>query len=90
MKGHNGRIWIVALTVMCGACTSTPNDTGVEGQLPGKASRSATGASPSPAYALGEFPGFPDGALSGLVAEALQAALDTEIEAGTFTGSRPR
>jgi D-alanyl-D-alanine carboxypeptidase len=31
-------------------------------------------------------PDFPEGTLSGSVAEALQATLDSEIEAGTFTG----
>jgi D-alanyl-D-alanine carboxypeptidase len=35
---------------------------------------------------LGEFPPFPDGPLPGTTAEALQAALDTTVEDGAFTG----
>ncbi len=52
----------------------------------GSSTPEVTEASPSPTYALGGFPDFPEGALSGSAAEALQAALDAEIEAGTFTG----
>lgn len=47
-------------------------------------------ADPTPdatrAYALGEFPPFPDQPLPGSTAEALQAALDAAIEDGDFNG----
>lgn len=82
------------LALVAAACGSSAPETGsgeapttIASQPPATASgATATEASPSPTYALGEFPDFPEGALSGSVAEALQAALDAEIEAGTFTG----
>ena len=45
-----------------------------------------TGPDTQRSYALGEFPPFPDGALPGSTAEALQAALDAAVEDGTFIG----
>jgi D-alanyl-D-alanine carboxypeptidase len=45
-----------------------------------------TGSDTQRSYALGEFPAFPDGALPGSTAEALQAALDATVEDGTFIG----
>lgn len=42
--------------------------------------------SASPTYALGDFPPFPDRALPGSTAEALQAALDAAVEEGGLTG----
>lgn len=66
------------LALLAAACSSSAPETG--------SSAVTTEASPSPTYALGTFPDFPGGALPGSVAEALQAALDSEIEAGTFTG----
>jgi CubicO group peptidase (beta-lactamase class C family) len=43
-------------------------------------------SSPARVYALGEFPESPDGALPASTAEALQAALDSVVEDGTFNG----
>ena len=82
------------LALVAAACGSSAPETGsseapttIASQPPATASSAITSeASPSPTYALGEFPDFPEGALSGSVAEALQATLDAEIEAGTFTG----
>ena len=81
------------LALVAAACGSSDPETGsseapttTASQPTATASSAATEASSSPTYALGEFPDFPEGALSGSVAEALQSALDAEIEAGTFTG----
>jgi D-alanyl-D-alanine carboxypeptidase len=81
------------LALVAAACVSSDPETGssesptTTGSQPAAMGTGvATGASPPPTYALGEFPDLPHGALSGSVAEALQSALDAEIEAGTFTG----
>ena len=43
-------------------------------------------ASPTPIFALGEFPPFPDEPLPGSTAVALQAALDVTVEEGELNG----
>lgn len=81
------------LALVAAACGSSDPEIGsseapatTASQPTATASRATSGASPSPTYALGEFPDLPGGALSASVAEALQSALEAEIEAGTFTG----
>lgn len=85
MRSHFGRISVLALVVaLVGCAPTTPS--GAESRASVEPSAATTEASPSPTYELGEFPDFPEGAFSGSVAEALRAALDAAIEAGTFTG----
>jgi D-alanyl-D-alanine carboxypeptidase len=69
------------LALVSAACSAS--------SVPGTAPPGGTteeGSDASRTYALGEFPEFPDGALPGSIAKALQAALDTAVEEGTFTG----
>ena len=69
------------LTFMIAACSNSAS--------PATAPREATadtGGDAPRAYALGEFPPFPDEPLQGSTAAALQAALDAAVEDGTFVG----
>jgi CubicO group peptidase (beta-lactamase class C family) len=75
-----GSIRVVSVVALVGAaCSSTPTTAPRE-------SGAGTGPDTTPTYALGEFPPFPEGALAGSTAEALQAALDAVVEEGTFLG----
>lgn len=88
MRDRHGRILASALLVaLVGCAPTTPSGTETAPSVEASGTTVAS-ASPtaSPSYALGQFPDFPEGPLPGSVAEALQAALDAEIEAGTFAG----
>lgn len=76
----------VAILALVGtACGTSPPAKG-SGDTPTKTSRSGTDSSSTGTYGLGEFPEFPEGVLPGSVAAGLQAALDTSVEEGSFTG----
>ena len=92
--GRGTRIWsatqvlimvVAFLAVVAEACGPSAPATG-SGNDPATGSSAATTANPSRTYALGEFPEFPEEALPGTTAEALQAALDAAVEEGTLTG----
>jgi CubicO group peptidase (beta-lactamase class C family) len=53
---------------------------------PDTVSRATTPTDGPSAYALGEFPEFPHGSLPRSATAALQAALDSTVKDGTFTG----
>lgn len=71
----------VAGILVLGSCDSGSGAAGRTG-----AGEGGTDSALGRVYELGEFPEFPDGAMPGSIAEALQAALDAIVEEGTFPG----
>ena len=70
--------FLMVLALVGTACGSSAPATGSIG--------GGTDVGSARTYALGEFPEVPDEAFSGSIAEALQAALESAVEDGTFTG----
>ena len=85
MKPWRSRLPIVA-AVFAGMFILSACDSGSGAAGPTRPGDGSTDSAPARAYALGEFPEHPDGALPGSIAQALQAALDAAVEEGTFTG----
>lgn len=77
--------WLVPvaaiLALVVAACGPSSGSTASPG-----GSTADTGGNAPGAYTLGEFPPFPDEALSASTAEALQAALDGAVEDGSLNG----
>ena len=76
-------ILVVAVVGMLvpGSCDDGSDAAGPTGSADGR-----TDSGSSRTYSLGGFPEFPDGALPGSTAEALQTALDAAVEEGSFNG----
>jgi CubicO group peptidase (beta-lactamase class C family) len=78
----------VLLLAACEGRDAPPTDQASAPSADVSAADTVTGPepSPSPAHALGAFPGFPKEALPGSTIEVLQAALDEAVERGALNG----
>jgi len=83
VRGRGRRSVVAIVVTLAGCAPATPSGSDPPARIEPSAVAVAT---PSPTFALGQFPDFPTGVLPGSIAEALQAELDARIEAGTFSG----
>jgi D-alanyl-D-alanine carboxypeptidase len=85
-SAHIARVLAILAVVGVACDPSGPAARSSQTPATGPSDAPATDTGPSRAYALGEFPPFPDEPLPGSTAEAMQAALDSAVEVGGFEG----
>jgi D-alanyl-D-alanine carboxypeptidase len=83
VRGRGRQSAVAIVVTLAGCAPATPSGSDPPARIEPSAVAVAT---PSPTFALGQFPDFPTGVLPGSIAKALQAELDAKIEAGTFSG----